>query len=423
MGTVFIKILCTIGFFVLFFLLSKIGTSSFSPGKLKRVFHPGSYLADYFFSSITFVIAFSMFSVLSVSFHYKVLLLTLAVILGTGMISYLLLNLTGLSVKERYAKVQKLAFSRTIFSTISNKLSTYLFLASIFTTLASWLTAVVIFWINPLGDSTTTAWIAVLIYAPFIISHLLIYALVTYLSSENIDDDLRNFQLVRSFASIFLNIFIFIVPYVIIRYMLQNTDFPLPSFWWFIMVPLAILLIFVLIPYFIGIKKYAGQVTDNKEWLIAWMEDALNVLNFPDKNSQQLEIAEKIENLDNKIGEKREDEYTQQYLVLIDNPEGVLPNAAKSTLDFFNDNNEKLKKWDTNLSYLDKLKEVHDNFIYPDKTLLKDYLKYNIELYQEETVKKNAFTGYVITIISGITAFVYKFFETDINSYVRQLFS
>ena len=423
MAAFLIKILCTIGFLFLCYVFVKTGNQSNSAQNFKKIFNPRNFLIDYFHSSYAFIIVFAMFSVLSVSFHYKIIVLTLVVIITTAVISFLFTNLSGLSIKERYEKVQKLAFSHVLFSTLFNKFQTNLTKMVGFITILSWLIAIVIFWIYPLYDLNATAWMAILIYVPFIVVQLFMSTITSYLSSENIDDDLRNFQLVRSFATIFFSIFTFIIPYIIIRYQLQNNTFPLPSFWWFIILPLALLLISVLIPYFIGIKKYASQVTDNTEWLVEWMQDTLNILNFTDKNIQQQEIAEKLEKLNAKIGEKNSDENTQRYLSLINSPGTFFDQSLDSIHNFFKENGDKLKGWDTNISYLDKLKEVHDNFVYPDKTSIKEYLKYNIEFLKEEAPQKNSFVGYAITILAGIATFVYKFFETDINNYVRHLFS
>lgn len=427
MTTFLIKLLCTAGFILLCWLYTRVGGQNTSGKNLKNVFSSKNFLSQYLKSASPFIISFLQFCVLSVTFHYKIALFTVGVLAATAIISYLLTSLTGLMIKEKYEKVQKLAFSMVFFNALSSRFSRFYTNALGLFMLAIWGISIIFLWIKPLHDPNAGAWFAILTYIPYIIAYSLMSAVITnsYLSSENTDDDLRNYQLVQSFASIFSSIFIFVIPYVIIRFLLRNDSFPLPTFWWFILVPLGLLVIFILIPYFIGSRRYSSQVSDNNTWLSEWMKDSLNVLNFPDKELQEKEINEKLTLMHEKIKEKNEEEYTQRYKALIEDPSNFIPRqpGLEYIFDFYKDNREKLLKWDTSISYLEKLGEVNKMYMHPDKASVKEYLKYNIDAYKNNEARKNSIVGYAVTIISGLSTFIYKFFESDINKHIKDLFS
>lgn len=253
------------------------------------------------------VLSFVQFFCLTGMFPLQlVLLLVLASLLGVG-IYHAIGAVAGFTLPEKQQKISALQVimgsQRPVSGCIGTALSSLVFVSSI--VCALW-----IFWHHPRGDPDAKVLIAFFQFivpqvALIPISILLLWPTIT---SEYLDDDLRNSQLARGFSSIIGNTLLLVFPLWLLRPEVEtyftHRGWPVPPFWLPLSLPILLFIIGSLVPFFIGVYRYRSQARVMSQWEEKWMREVLPVLKLPVGSTRVREIDDRLAKLGQEVEER-----------------------------------------------------------------------------------------------------------------------
>jgi hypothetical protein len=147
------------------------------------------------------LLSFAVFALLThVVPFYLILMLVAAMLLG-GMLHLLIGAIAGFSLEETKQKIGAL---NVIWTAQRPAGGCALVVVALVYSVVSWVASLWVFWRRPIGDPSVAGWIALYqFFLPqFIFTPLMIAANWPTVTSEFIDDDLRNSYLTTSFSRI-----------------------------------------------------------------------------------------------------------------------------------------------------------------------------------------------------------------------------
>ncbi len=166
------------------------------------------------------------------------------------------------------------------------------------------------FWTHPVGDPRAIILIAFFHFV--IVQALAIPGLIVMqwpmVTSEFLDDDIRNSYLAQQFSRIIYSTIYLLFPLWLfkqdIRVAFPSIHLPatdLPHFWILLSIPLLLFLGGGVLPFFLGINRYRAQVKAMSAWLEGWLQQVLitNTLPLGDLRSRQLQ--DQLEDLGDEI--------------------------------------------------------------------------------------------------------------------------
>lgn len=192
---------------------------------------------------------------------------------------------------------------KPVFGCIGSALSSLVFLAS--TVCALW-----VFWHHPRGDADAKVLIAFFQFvlpqiALIPVSILLLWPTMT---SEYIDDELRNAQLANGFARILSNTLLLVFPLWLLRpevaSYFAHKGWPVPPFWLPLSLPILLFIVGSLVPFFIGVYRYRSQARVMSQWEEKWMREVLPVLKLPVGTTRGREIDDRLAKLGQEVEER-----------------------------------------------------------------------------------------------------------------------
>lgn len=166
------------------------------------------------------------------------------------------------------------------------------------------------FWTHPVGDPRAIVLIAFFHFV--VVQALAIPGLIVMqwpmVTSEFLDDDIRNSYLAQQFSRIIYSTIYLLFPLWLfkqdIRLAFPSIHLPatdLPHFWILLSIPLLLFLGGGVFPFFLGINRYRAQVKAMSAWLEGWLQQVLitNTLPLGDLRSRQLQ--DQLEDLGDEI--------------------------------------------------------------------------------------------------------------------------
>ena len=121
-----------------------------------------------------------------------------------------------------------------------------------------------------------------LVILPFQIA--LLWPIVT---SEYIDDDVRNAHLARGFSTSFYFTVLLMVPVILFGQEIQNLGWSVSS-WILLSIPLTLFLIGSVLPFYLGLFQHRHQARLMIEWRRKWLRDLLPLMKLPEGMSRPL---------------------------------------------------------------------------------------------------------------------------------------
>jgi len=253
------------------------------------------------------VLSFVQFFCLTGMFPVQlILLLVLANLLGIGI--YLGIGaVAGFTLPEKRQKISVLQLimgqQRPVTSCIGTALSSLVFLTS--TVCVLW-----VFWHHRRGDPDAKVLIA---FFQFILPQLAlvpvsILLLWPAMTSEYLDDDLRNAQLARGFSGIIGNTLVLVFPLWLLRpevgTYFAHRGWALPPFWLPLSLPIILFILGSLVPFFIGVYRHRSQARVMSQWEEKWMREVLPVLKLPLGSTRGREIDDRLAKLGQEVEER-----------------------------------------------------------------------------------------------------------------------
>lgn len=235
----------------------------------------------------------------------------IAVLLGFSLLALLLSTivraLAGLGTAENQEKVLALNAIWGFERGASNPL---IFIATgicaLLVILATWVACLWVYWRHPVGAPEAKVWIALFIFAPLLVVNWLVTLLISWpaVTSEALDNDLRNFHLIARFAEM-LNLMIWLLfPVWMLKQEVTGMFQALPPLWAILAIPVLLFAIGGLLPYVIGIFRFQSNRVALQAWRRRWLQGLLEIVKLPLGSARTDAVQRKIGELDARIEAK-----------------------------------------------------------------------------------------------------------------------
>lgn len=433
-------------------------------------------------SATVLLVSFCEFWALTRIFPFKLILMLIGALVLGVLLVYVTGAITGFSLPEKQQKIY--ALSVIWFASQQARTKPFLRLLQ-WTFLASKLGALWVFWTHPVGDAKAVVLIAlfqfVLLQAGTIPAGILMqWPIVT---SEYLDDDIRNSYLAQQFSVIVYSTIYLLFPLWLFKQDIRVAfpNFPvqadLPHFWILASIPIFLFLVGGVLPFFMGIHRYRAQVKTMFDWLEQWLKQVLitNTLPFGDLRSRQLqdELSDLGEEITRRISENQLLQFYRGMTEGQNTDLNALPAAseatpetgqaaapaeanasprpnfaeqARSALTFVQgrasraggpeptadvatevvrNNRKNLVYWDFRFYYLKRLLELAEAVPQAEVRDMKPFLDATLQEIEQRpasaTVRSNILAGSFLTVMSSLAVWVFKTFQNDILAYVRTL--
>lgn len=375
-------------------------------------------------SIMVIMLYFVQYSLLTLTLPITVMLWIIIGVIASNLLYSFIGALAGFTLKAKQEKINTLYVVRGMEMGINQGIARWLGLGSLFAYMASWIAALAIFWTHPLRDPSIYAREAMII---FIIPQLMglvlqFIIIIPAVTSEDIDDDLRNAYLTQNFSGLIYIILFFLFPLGLFYDQYAAVISWLPPYWIAIITIPILYVLMAVIPFFMGLNKYKNQNADFLDWRLDWLKEMQNILLFADPVKKTEAFNNKIDELNAEINYLAEqDKYLKMYTSL-DNLQPFvvgLPEKDKMIYTFVINNKNKLSKWDVRIAQVNKLQEYHDNIDLNNINASEDYIKNNIafaenEMKESSTNGKNKIAPVLISAITAILGFFFKTYQSDI---------
>jgi hypothetical protein len=282
-------------------------------------------LIRWLLSILTMVLVFAQFWLLSREFPVYVILLLVAASLVASMIYLLIGALAGFTLPE---KVQKIGALQVIWSFERGfrRSRMVLFFAEVqrfvllFVLLVSSIGSLAVFWRYPIGDPYAKGLIVLFQFMlPWVVMlPVWIASAWPLITSEFLDNDVRNAGLVDSFSWALTATIFILFPVWVYKTELSSLFETLPPFWLLLSIPLLFFLLGGIFPYVIGMFRFRAQVRLLLTWRKKWMSELLNLSRLP-ADVRSAEVEEKRRQLENELDRRiSDDKLLQMYQAVLE---------------------------------------------------------------------------------------------------------
>jgi hypothetical protein len=260
--------------------------------------------AMFFMSAFIFLIYYFQFWLLTGIFPVLfVVVIFLLSFLSRGIYD-LVGAIGGFTIKEKKEKIQYLSF---IYGAKNYRNAARFGLVLTVLYIISIVGSIWMFWKYPAGSPDRKVWVA-LYHFTILQLGVIVYEISLIgpiITSEFIDDDLRNSYLASKFAAIITSTLTILFPFWIFKEdlstVLQKFNSRLPEFWILLSIPFILFIVTAVFPFFVGMYKYRSQTKAMLDWRADWLNNILGDLKLPKGDLQQLNINEKISALESRI--------------------------------------------------------------------------------------------------------------------------
>src|SRR5436853_430750 len=247
------KLLGTVGFLLALGLSVSLAAKQ-QRRMLRKIRSRNTGIVSYVFTMAILLLTFIQFWCLTRIFPIYVILLLMAASLISVVIHNLIGAVVGFGNAQKNAKINVL---NVILSAQHKELGCVVLTGSLIM-LLSIAVALYKFWTLPLGSEEAVAWIACLLFIvpQLILTISTLAVIMPILTSEYVDDDVRNSSLSVQFSSIIYSTIALIFPVWILKQQGVRIFEWMPPDWVILSIPLLIFLFACVVPFFIGMHRY-----------------------------------------------------------------------------------------------------------------------------------------------------------------------
>jgi len=295
------KFACSVAYLVLTVLEIYLGskTQQFRMEELGGGRHKG--LAASSIWVVTFITPFIRFWLLTRIFPLPLIALLMVASLAANGIHSAIGSVVGFSLEEKKEKIAALPF---IWGVQHGMRGCAMVVGATLLAMTAMVGSLWEFWTHPIGDPHAKVWIATLQFLlpqigmiPFSIS--LLWPVVT---SEFMDDDLRNSYLAASFSAILSQtLFLFFPVWVVRNEIPLVFGHSIPHLWMILTLPLIVFMLGGLLPFFIGIYRYRSQSRIMLKWQETWLQGLNELVQLPSGRARESVLADKLQQLDGEV--------------------------------------------------------------------------------------------------------------------------
>ena len=249
----------------------------------------------------SFFIVFVQFWVLARIFPiYLILLLIGASTLGL-IINTLMGAISGFTLEENKQKIG--ALSLIWGASQGQTLGCVMLVLGPIVTLSSAIFSLWYFWKYPIGDPRARVMIALFHFALPQLFRIPVLLLMTWpsVTSEYLDDDLRNSHLAEAFSNIIYQTIFLLFPFWLFKQEINAFQWRLPPFWILLSIPLIVFIVGGLLPFFVGLYRYRSQARSMTRWQANWLKDMLVTNELPAGQARDSSFNQQFEELNNEI--------------------------------------------------------------------------------------------------------------------------
>jgi hypothetical protein len=477
------KILSTIGFLATTALVAWLGTLAMKRSLRAIRGTPANQFINYMVDAALLLSGFVQYWLLTRVFPLRLILALLGAYFIYLVIHGLAGSVAGFTLEEKQRKVAAL---RVIWAVQQQKLGCTYTLASIVLFLASVLVPLWTFWKHPIGDPKAKVLITVFVLLLPQVFVSLWRVVISWwpMTSEYVDDDLRNAELSTQFSGIIYATISLVFPFWIIEQEIRTLYGTFPFFWLLLSFPLAVFLVGVLLPFFIGANKFRTQVRVMLEWRREWLKGLLELLKLPVGGVRLSGLDQKLHELKDEINDNvsRNRLFAFYQKVLKDDPAGrgkflgvpdvaeftpaelpvssdsavpakdeqapslILANVlrAKDALKgmkpveeqtpdevsaqvvaIVRENRTRLVEWDARFAHTKKLLDMYQVCADARTADIRESIQFQLDQIDKELAamekRKNILAGSSLAAITALISWLFKTFEHEIVSFVRGL--
>lgn len=423
------KFISTIGFLIAYALNMYVGVKQ-QQRMIRKLRSKNTGIVSYGFAMLGLLLIFVQFWCLTGIFPYYVILL----LVGASFIGVMIHNLigafAGFGVEENKSKINILVLA---FAAQRKAAGAAVLIGAFVLLVVVPVGSLYKFWKLPVGSSEAVAWIAFFLFIiPQIFSILLGFAsILPTITSEYVDNDVRNYLLSTQFSSVINSTVALTFPVWVFTKFPSTINQWMPPGWLILSIPSLIFLFCYLLPYFVGASRYRFQLKAQLEWRREWLKETEEVLTLPEA-SRISHIQEKNTVLDAKVTERIEANELNKYLRDLESSisgvttEELSQNPGVQILKLIYDNRENLQEWDIRYREIDKLQHLSNTvsqtgsgdlsgFIASAKTHVTD----DIAALSKE---RSVLAGGMWTVLTFLGPLVFKAYQDPIVALIGKLF-
>ncbi len=332
------------------------------------------------------------------------------------------------------------------------------------------------YWSRPPGDPGARVLIALFQFTlPQLIAIPIGIATIwPMITSESLDDDLRNSNLASQFSSIIYRTIYLLFPIWLFQEEISAAIRPLPSVWLLLSVPLLLFLVGGVVPFFIGVNRFQARARMLLEWRWRWLIDVLKLVRLPKGDLRSQGLDEKFRELDEEIGTRlAENNLFQFYRNLMQREaiagEGAAPSEAplagqsmqlapagreytvrsyiRAALDdlkssytsdgaadmapeqrvmgIIRENRKRLVEWDIRFAHVYHLLELYQVALEGKAKNIGGYIETSLQEVERDIAslvnRRNVLAGSLLGIVSAIIVFALNAYQTNIVDFVGRL--
>lgn len=437
------KLLCTIGF------LLALGSGFYLGNKKhKRVYQgirgKNTGVVTYVLSMAMLVIAFIQFWLLTGIFpFYVILLLVVSSLLGI-MIHNLIGAIAGFSLQQK-----KINVLGVVWAVQHPLLGCALIISSVLMLMVMTIGSLYTFWKWQIGSGEARAWIAFFL---FIVPQLV--AVPTGLAlngpmvtSEFIDDDVRNSYVSSQFSSILYSTVTLVFPMWIFQTELSGVFGGLPPYGLLLSIPLLLFLLGGAFPFFVGMHRYRSTTQTLLEWRRNWLQDVNHLLTLPEGDNRHQLWKEKLSELEAEIRTRTdENEFLAYYqrlrqaggaqpLVQADGASATtVPTATPTTpppeplqqiFQVIEQYQDKLRQWDVRFRDVDELTVLFRSLSGTEPSSVAKFVEGNLNDVKGEisslTKRRNVVAGACLALFPALGSWFFRAYQEPISRLIGEL--
>ncbi len=262
------------------------------------------------------LLGFVQFFCLSGMFPLElILLLILAGLVAQG-VYHLIGAFAGFTLARKQQKISLLGVilgaQKPVWGCVGMALSLVTFVVG--TVGALW-----VFWRHPRGDPDAKVLIAFFQFILPLLTSIPVSILILWptITSEYLDDDLRNSHLAARFCSILVSTLLLVFPMWLMRPEVEAffsaRGWPMLPFWLPVSLPFLLFIVGSLIPFFVGVLRHRSQVKVMSQWEERFLREVLPVLKLPLGPTRDRQIEERLDELRQELGERFSDKEVFRY--------------------------------------------------------------------------------------------------------------
>ena len=430
------------------------------------------------FQIASLLIIFTGFWVLTNILPLTLVMFLIAVVILGRIFQVLFGAIAGFSLSETKRKIRFLVLVRNITANIEKPTDARLLRITFNTftwtvTIAGIVVPLWVFWIYPFQDATAKVWIAFAVFTLPALSATVFAAFlfVPTVSSEDIDDDVRNFYLSEGLSSILQGTVLLLFPLWVLHEEGNLVFETLPTFWITLSVPMLAFVLGYVFPFFVGLYQHRHRVRALLEWRLRWLTKGLELVHLPESDARSAALeqafAELSEERDRRVSDSglfkiydyiANGRWTQseQTLVPIEvqlriagqsaggtpndgvarAPDGPEQRLAAVKVFFGNviyapvfdvlwEKRNDVAGWDARFGQAYRVNELLELTESADRDRIAEFLKIRKGEVERQlaqaTAAKNVLAGAIVSAFSAVVTWLFKNFESELLEFVREL--